>query len=108
MPWPAFRPNRATRQISEMSWSLPPERSASRRSVSSRENRQVRTRPSAVRRVRRQSAQKGRVTEAITPTRPRRSEERRVGKEGGARRGQGGREMQRKRGGDKEWVGEDR
>src|SRR5690625_5925274 len=41
------------------------------RSTSVWENRQVRTRPSAVSRVRVQSAQKGRVTEAMMPTSPR-------------------------------------
>ncbi len=46
-----------------------PERRAARRSVSSVANRQVRIWPSAVRRVRSQAAQNGRVTEAITPTR---------------------------------------
>ncbi len=43
--------------------------SAARRSVSSVANRQVRTWPSAVRRVRSQAEQNGRVTEAMTPTR---------------------------------------
>jgi len=41
-----------------------------RRSVSVLENRQVMRRPSAVMRVRSQSAQKGAVTEAMIPTLP--------------------------------------
>ena len=46
-----------------------PERSAVRRSVSSRANRQLRTWPSAVSRTRSQAPQNGRVTEAMMPTR---------------------------------------
>lgn len=68
-PAPAFLPHIARRQIRAISSSGAPERSAARRSVSSRANRQVRTWPSAVRRVRSQAEQNGRVTEAMTPTR---------------------------------------
>jgi hypothetical protein len=50
-----------------MRWSDEPERSAVRWSDSSRATRQVRSRPSAVSRVRSQAAQHGRVTEVITP-----------------------------------------
>ena len=46
----------------------PPARRAVRKSDSSRANRQLRTCPSAVTRTRSQSPQKGRVTDAITPT----------------------------------------
>ena len=48
-------------------------RSKERTSVSSSEKRQLRNLPSAVSRSRLQLRQNGRLTEAIMPTRPRRS-----------------------------------
>src|SRR5699024_11787977 len=50
---------------------LAPARIKSRRDVSELPKRQLRTAPSVVKRVRSQSPQNGRVTEAITPILPR-------------------------------------
>ncbi|OGF21882.1 MAG: hypothetical protein A2V63_04870 [Candidatus Eisenbacteria bacterium RBG_19FT_COMBO_70_11] len=60
----------AARSSSAISESLAPPRIALRKSYSRSANRQVRICPSAVSRMRSQWPQKGRVTEAITPTLP--------------------------------------
>ena len=60
----------ASRMICSSSSSLAPARSGPRRSVSLSENRQVRRRPSAVRRMRLQSPQNGSLTGLMKPIRP--------------------------------------
>ena len=70
MPWASGLRQVAPAHTRMSSSSLAPVRMGPRRSVSWAENRQVMTRPSAVRRVRSQSEQKGAVTEAMIPTVP--------------------------------------
>jgi hypothetical protein len=60
----------ASRISSSSSASVAPARIGSRRSVSFIENRQVRSSPSAVRRIRLQSPQKGSVTGEMKPISP--------------------------------------
>src|SRR5215216_5170536 len=69
--WPHCLRATASRYTRATSSSPAPERRTERRSYSVVANRQVRTWPSAVRRMRSHWAQKARVTEAITPTAPR-------------------------------------
>ena len=66
----------ASRMICSTSASLAPPRSGVRRSVSLSENRHVRSRPSAVRRMRLQSPQKGSLTGLMKPIEPRPSAKR--------------------------------
>src|SRR6267378_1721109 len=70
MRWPASFSVTMARIRSSMSWSEAPLRSRARRSWSSLLKRQVRTLPSAVRRMREQWPQKGCVTGAIRPISP--------------------------------------
>ena len=70
MPWPAGLPHIAARHAASIAVSSAPPRSSPRRSVSSMANRQLRSCPSAVNRVRSQVEQKGCDTEAMTPTFP--------------------------------------
>ena len=69
LPWPARLAHIAPRHASAMAPSSAPSRRSARRSVSSWPNRQFRTWPSAVRRVRSQAPQNGCETLAMTPTR---------------------------------------
>jgi len=64
MPCPGSFPSVASRHRSASSWSVAPSRSGVRRSLSSRANRQLRTWPSAVGRVRSQARTASRVTRA--------------------------------------------
>ena len=66
----------ASRTIRSSSASLAPSRSGARRSVSCSENRQVRSLPSAVRRMRSQSPQNGSETGLMKPIFPRPSAKR--------------------------------
>ena len=68
IPWPGRLVIIARRHWSAIWASVLLPRSAARRSLSSRANRQLRTCPSAVSRTRSQSPQNGRVTDAMTPT----------------------------------------
>ena len=68
MACPGIFPRTQERSIPSISPSSPPARRIGSRSYSVVENRQLRSWPSAVRRSRSQSPQKGAVTEAMTPT----------------------------------------
>ena len=71
IPCPGSFTATARSQIVASSSSLAPDRIGSRRLLSVRANRQLRTWPSAVSRTRSHAPQKGLVTDPITPTRAR-------------------------------------